>query len=91
MAKVTSRITVLVSSQEKGRIARKAREAHMTVSEFLRRAATAYCPPEQDRDLRSLLLAAVETSARVDDAMDFIADSNKRIDAMEAEHAKRRA
>lgn len=88
MATANERIPVLVTSQEKTRIARLARDANMSMGEFLRRAASSFRPNEDDALLEGMinqmLNATAQASAAIDDAQAFVESSNKRIADMEA-------
>lgn len=93
LATATERVPVLMTPAEKKRIARKAEKAGVSVPEYLRRAAAAFSP-EQDNDELAALLTQVErstasASAAIDDALAYVDASNKRIAEMEL--AARRA
>jgi capsule polysaccharide export protein KpsE/RkpR len=88
MATATQRVPVLMTPAEKKRIARQAQKAGLSMGEYLRRAAAAFSP-EDDEDALVGLLAQVEKSAAaataaIDDALAYVDASNKRIAAMEA-------
>lgn len=89
MATATERIPVLVTAQEKAKIAKMAQEAHLSVGEFLRRAAAAYRATDDDKMLEGMIDQMAKTtaqaSAAIDDALSFIEASNQRIAAMESE------
>ena len=88
MATATERIPVLVTSQEKAMIAKMAQEAHLSMGEFLRRAAASFRPSEDDKILEGMidqmLKTTAQASAAIDDALAFVEGSNRRISAMEA-------
>ncbi len=88
MATANERIPVLVTSQEKALISKMARDAHMSMGEFLRRAASSFRPSEDEKMLEGMieqmLKATAQASAVVDDALSFVDASNKRIAAMES-------
>jgi hypothetical protein len=93
MPTATERVGVLMTVTEKKRIARKAQKAGMSLGEYLRRAAAAFSP-EEDEDALVGLLTQVErstaaVSAAIDEALAHVDASNKRIADMEA--AARRA
>ena len=93
MATATERVAVLMTPAEKKRIARQAERAGVSIGEYLRRAAAAFSPDE-DNDALAGLLTQVEKStaaatAAIDEAIAYVEASNKRIAAMEA--AARRA
>jgi hypothetical protein len=87
MAAATERVPVLMTPAEKRRIARQAQKAGVSLGEYLRRAAAAFSP-EQDDEAFEALLTQVErstaaTSAAIDDAIAYVEASNKRIAEME--------
>jgi hypothetical protein len=88
MATATERIPVLVSTEEKAEIARLAKDAHLSMGEFLRRAAASFRPGEDDRMLEGMIVQMAKTtaqaSAAIDEALAFVEASNQRIAAMEA-------
>jgi hypothetical protein len=92
MAAAVERIVVQATTQDKRAIAAKAKKLDLPISELMRRGAFAYAPSETDEALSALAeqakRAADRASASIDDALDFIATSNKRIAGMEAKAAK---
>jgi hypothetical protein len=86
------RIVVQTTLQDKKAFAAKAKRLDLPLSELMRRGAFAYQSSETDAELASLAdaarTAADNAGAAIDDALDFIAASNKRIAAMEARAAK---
>jgi hypothetical protein len=94
MAQAVERIVVQATAQEKKEIAAKAKRLGLPISELMRRGASAYRSAEADEELGVLAdaakSAAERASASIEDALDFIQESNKRIAALEA-GAKRRA
>lgn len=94
MAQAVERIVVQATAQEKKEIAAKAKRLGLPISELMRRGASAYRSAEADEELGALAdaakSAAERASASIEDALDFIQESNKRIAALEA-GAKRRA
>ncbi|MHB1591992.1 MAG: plasmid mobilization protein [Sulfuricella sp.] len=91
MATATERIPVLVTATEKGQIAKMAKDAGLSMGEFLRRAASAYRPSEEDQLLAGMIDQMNKTTARasaaIDEALAFVEASNKRIAAMERKAA----
>ena len=89
MATATERIPVLVTATEKGQIAQMARDAGISMGEFLRRAASAYRPSEEDKMLDGMIDQMIKTTAQanaaIDEALAFVDASNRRIAAMERE------
>lgn len=87
MATATERIPVLVTAQEKKVIAKMAQEAHLSMGEFLRRAAASFRPSEDEKVLEGMIAQMMKTTAQanaaIDDALAFVEESNARISAME--------
>ncbi len=88
MATATQRVPVLMTSAEKKRISVQAQKAGVSVGEFLRRAAAAFSPEDNEESLAGLL-AEVEkstaaASAAIDAALAHVDASNQRIALMEA-------
>lgn len=83
----TARITVLMTTQAKARIARRARKAGLSLGEYFRRAAAAFPPSGTDLSQECLVdqwCAATErANTAIDDALDFVNASNRRIAMME--------
>jgi hypothetical protein len=88
MSVATERIPVLVTPGEKKKIARLARAAGLSMGEFLRRAAASFHPTEDDEMLAGMIGQIAKTttraSAAIDDALQYVEASNKRIKALEA-------
>jgi hypothetical protein len=93
MAAATERIVVQATAQDKRAIAAKAKKLDLPVSELMRRGAFAYQANQADDDLAALAdaakAAAERAAASIDDALDFIEASNRRITAMDAKTVKR--
>ncbi len=89
MPPAVERIVVQATAQDKKAIVAKAKRLGLPISELMRRGAFAYEPDESDAELAVLAdaakAAAERASAAIDDALDFIAASNERIAAMEAQ------
>ena len=87
MAAAIERIVVQTTPQEKRAIMAKARKLGLPIAELMRRGASAYESAEESEELGILAdharAAAARASASIDDALGFIAASNKRIAAME--------
>ncbi|MDR6861353.1 hypothetical protein [Variovorax guangxiensis] len=87
------RIVVQATAQDKKAIVAKARKLDLPISELMRRGAFAYESSETDAELAALADAAKSAAERagaaIDDALDFIAASNKRIADMEAKATKK--
>lgn len=92
MATAVQRIVVQATVQDKKAIVAKAKRLDIPISELMRRGAFAYESSKGDDELAALADAAKSAAERaavaIDDALDFIAASNKRIAAMEAKAAK---
>jgi hypothetical protein len=92
MSTANQRIPVLVTATEKSQIAKRAKKAGLSMGEYLRRAAASYNTSEDEAALEAIIeqmLKATENAeTAIDDAIAFIAESNKRIDKMEAQHKK---
>ena len=95
MAAAVERIVVQATAQDKKAIAAKAKKLDIPISELMRRGAFAYESDESNDELSALADAAKQAADRasgfIDDSLDFIAASNKRIAAMEAKAAKQPA
>ncbi|MFZ4540063.1 plasmid mobilization protein [Propionivibrio sp.] len=91
MATATERIPVLVTATEKGRIAKMAKEAGLSMGEFLRRAAASFRPSEDDQILEGMITQMNKTTAQanaaIDKALAYVDASNKRIVEMERKAA----
>lgn len=92
MAGAVERIVVQATAEDKKAIAAKAKKLHLPVSELMRRGAFAYESRESGEELMALADAAKRAADRagaaIDDALDFITASNKRIVVMEAKGAR---
>lgn len=88
MAAVVERIPVLVTAGEKTKIAKKARQAGLSVGELLRRAAASYSPAGDDAMIEAMISQMLKTTqaanGALDDALAYVAKSNRRIAALEA-------
>lgn len=93
-AKSVERIVVQATAQQKKAIVAKADRLGLPISELMRRGAAAYGGGEADADLAALAdaakTAAERAAAAIDDALDYIEASNRRIAAMERKAAARR-
>jgi hypothetical protein len=90
----SERIPVLVTPEEKARIAARAKAAKLPVGEFMRRAAAAYSATDADDAALDGLLAQIEraterASRALDDALRTVAASQRRIAALEAAAPRR--
>ncbi len=88
MAAVTERVPVLMTPTEKKRLVAKAKKAGLTTGEYMRRAAAGYRPADDDKALEAMIdemnKATKRAEKAIDQALAFVADSNKRIAEMEA-------
>ena len=86
MATATERIVVQVTPVEKRAIASTAKRLGLNVSELMRQAAQGFTPSEDEQEINSLIArvnaSTKEASNALDDALSFVAESNKRIAAM---------
>jgi uncharacterized protein (DUF1778 family) len=89
----TERIPLLVTATQKALFTKKAKASKLTVNEFVRRAAEAYNPSDDDEALIRLVAQVMQTTheatVALDAALKTCADSNKRIADMEAAHVAR--
>ncbi len=94
MPGAVERIVVQATPQEKKAIAAKARKLGLPISEPMRRGAAVYSSAESERGLGALAgaakAAAERASRSIDEALDFIEASNRRIAALEARAARDR-
>ena len=90
MTTATQRIPVLVTTNEKLRIAKMAKDTGLSMGEFLRRAATSFNPSQDDAHLENMIVQMVKTTKAANQALDeallYVERSNKRIATMEAKH-----
>ncbi len=91
-AAAVQRIVVQATAQDKKAIVAKAKKLDIPISELMRRGAFAYQSSDTDEELGALADAAKGAAERagasIDDALQFIEASNRRIAAMEAKSAK---
>lgn len=87
----SERIPVLLTAAEKGRIVKMSKAAGLSMGEFLRRAAAAFQPSEDDEMLEGMInqmnKTSAQASAAIDEALAFVEASNKRIARMERKAA----
>jgi len=86
MAAATERIVVQVTPVQKRAIASTAKRLGLNVSELMRQAAQGFTPSDDEEDINALILrvdaSTKEANDALDDALAFVAESNKRIAAM---------
>lgn len=89
MTTATARVPVLMTAKEKAQISRKAKEAGISVGEYLRRAAESFRPSEDDKALEAMIDQMIKATERADQAIDealaFVEASNRRIAKMESQ------
>ena len=89
----TERVPVLMTPEEKTRIVNKARRAGMKTSQFMRIAAEQYQPSEDEEALAAMIeqmnRLTDSASRAIDEALDFVEQSNRRIEAMEQAAGRR--
>lgn len=85
----TERVPVLMTPAEKKRVVARARKAGLTTGEYMRRAAAGFQPAGDDKALEAMIdqmnQATASAEKAIDEALAFIAASNRRIAQMEAE------
>jgi hypothetical protein len=86
MAAATERIVVQVTPVQKRAIASTAKRLGLNVSELMRQAAQGFTPSDDEEDINALIwrvnASTQEANDALDDALSFVAESNKRIAAM---------
>lgn len=84
----TERIPVLVTAEDKKRYKALAEAAGLPVGEFMRRAADAFRPDDDEALLAGMIEQMEKTTAQagaaIDEALSYVEASNRRIAAMEA-------
>ena len=92
MTTATERIPVLVTKEEKKFFAQRAKDAHLSVGEFFRKAGVSFNPDENDVMLEGVINQMLKTTVQANEALDkalsFVEASNRRIEAM---NSKRQA
>jgi hypothetical protein len=95
MSAATERIPVLVTKSQKARLVARAKEAGLSTGEFLRRAGEEYSPSEDEALLKGLLTqvekSTLEAEKAIDDALAFVAESEKRLAKLGAGRRERKA
>ena len=86
MAAATERIVVQVTAVQKRAIAGTAKRLGLNVSELMRQAAQGFTPSDDEQEIFALVervnASTKEANDALDDALSFVAESNKRIAAM---------
>ena len=95
MAAATERVPVLMTPAEKKRVVSKANKAGLTTGEYMRRAAEGYRPADDDKALEAMInemnKATRNAETAIDDALAFVAASNKRIAELETKAKGRKS
>ena len=90
----SERIPVLLTREQKARLAKRAKAANLTMGEFVRRAVEAYQPDADEKVLEKLIDQVKETADQatraVEAALALVAKSQKRIADMELAHTARK-
>jgi len=86
MAMATERIVVQVTPTQKKAISSAAKRLGLNVSELMRQAAQGFQPKSDNGDIDALIervnASTKEANDALDDALAFVKESNKRIEAM---------
>ena len=95
MSTASERIPVLVTKAQKQRLTARAKAAGLSTGEYLRRAGEGYSPSEDEAMLDGLLSQVLKTTKQaekaVDDALAFVAASEKRLAKLGASEQDRKA
>ena len=87
MSSKKQRISILVTAKEKKQIKKRANEAELSVGDFIRLAAKACTPSDEDGALNKIidymLLATEHAEQAIDDTINYVTESNKRIEKLE--------
>ena len=93
MTNIKKRLSVLVTSSEKSQIRKRAKEAGLSLSEFMRVAAKYYIPAEKIEETMALnfmideMNKATERAEKaIDETIQYVDASNRRISKLEDEH-----
>lgn len=82
------RIAVRLTRAERTRLAKCAKEAGLSLSEFVRRAALGLQNEDEEQAQHALINAVINATEKaeraIDDALEHVAHSNARIKRMEA-------
>lgn len=89
MSTATARIPVMVTPIQKESFVKKATQAGMPTSEFMREAAENYQPSKDDEALSAMLeemnIATDNMNRSIDYCLNYVEESNQRIAKMELE------
>ena len=83
MAAATERIVVQVTAGQKRAITQTAKRLGLNVSELMRQAVQGFTPSDDEQEILALVdrvnVSTKEANSALDDALSFVAESNKRI------------
>ena len=83
MAAATERIVVQVTRGQKRAITQTAKRLGLNVSELMRQAVQGFTPSDDEQEILALVdrvnASTKEANSALDDALSFVAESNKRI------------
>jgi len=86
MAAATERIVVQVTTVQKREIVSTAKRLGLNVSELMRQAAQGFTPSADEQEIMALIgrvnASTKEANDALDDALSFVAESNRRIAVM---------
>jgi hypothetical protein len=88
VAAATERVVVLMPPEDKARLEEKARRAHTSIGEFVRRSVEAYDPELEEAELEVLLRLLEDSQQRAMKALD---GAERELAATEAYFAAKRA
>ena len=95
MATATERVPVLMTPNEKKKVVSKAKKAGVAIGEYIRRAIDGYRPSEDVKALEAMIRqmnqATKNAEKSIDETLNFVKASNKRIQEMEAASKRGRA
>ncbi len=93
MATATEHIPILMTPDEKKKVVSKAKQAGVAIGEYIRRAIDGYRPSEDEKALEAMInqmnKATRNAENSIDDTLEFVRESNKRIEKMESKAIKR--
>ena len=93
MSAATERFPILLTKDQKLRLNRKAKGAKLTMGEFFRQAAERYEPQEDTELLERLATEVLRSTKRaihsIDDTLNFVAASEKRLSRMKSRSKER--
>ena len=95
MSNANERIPVLVTKAQKQRLTARAKAAGLSTGEYLRRAGDAYQPEDEEAMLQGLLDQVLKTTRQAERAMEealaYVAASEKRLAKLEAKQEREAA